>query len=196
MKRFIKFSMFFGLMALFLGACQPPNKFTTGNEKNLAEILEDYSKNQPGVGFTIVTNQPSSVFGFNGPPATWTLGTLKKSSPSESDPIGGISIGGFVLRSPNTGADRYWSYRTSSNDVAHPFDPAQTDRIVLEIRVTGNDAVQIKIFKEETNGNITTFPVEIYGYLTGAKGHLIYGRYGGFNGLITISLWDAQSGPG
>lgn len=167
-------------------SCRISGGFSSRDEQTLANILRGYSNNPRGVGFTIATNQPASERVPVGPPTTWAVGNLQK---LPSDAGGGIVSNAFTLGSPYTVSNRYWSNRLYHiGDYLHPFDPNDTDYVKLQIQVMNSD-VQMTLIKNEADGSNTYFSVEIYGFLTGANGHLIYGRYGGFNGLFSVSLW-------
>lgn len=134
-----------------------------------------------GIGFTMTTNEGvSSTSSLSHPLAaptgTWTLGNLKQSNSGCATLV-------------STSGKRYWSkrvYQNKSGD-GNPFNPNKTDNIKLTLKACGNTATATLI-----SGNNTKFTIKILGVVKSKKGHVLYGTYGGHNGLITISLFQAK----
>lgn len=178
-------------VALALGSCSQTSTLSS-RPAGMAKAFENLAKNwRPGLGFTIMTNEAVSDDSprfprANLPNSTWAEGVLSLVEPSgEIQPVGSL-----VLKSPFQ-EERLWSNRlfgcTTTENPENRFSRFHSDKIELTIRKLGNNlSGELKKWEGDTE---VTFNIKFIGFIEKPNGSVFYGTYGGFQGLIAISLW-------
>lgn len=184
-------------VALTMVSCSSPQPIDSfAQPQTMADVFGDLAKNaEHGLGFTIATNE--ARMNHEEPTSTWATGRLVK--PEHTGGEAGFEQASYIVRSTDSPVKRLWSSRwfdclPDFTAFDYRFSPFEADEIDVTISKFGN-SLSGELVKH-TGGGPVNFDIRFIGFVKKEHGCLFYGTYGGFNGFITISMWEESVIPG